>query len=394
MNLRRLLLRTMLISLAIAAVIGAGSVLILPAGEVWRIFGTGILTAVACAILLPISLLTDKPKSRRAGLLGVALVVIEYLLAMFVIWGSAANLGDPLMEQMAFAMLFVPVVGVPAVVLLRIARTDLGRWAGRVGVALAVVEFIILMIAVRTNVMRGNDARIFSIAAACAIFFPLLIMSLAGLGVARGSLWRWPAIIMSCVALVLSVVGIWRNDQDHPNAFAMLISIPTVLAYVNVTMLCRLKSGQVWARWVAILSVAATAACIDCGIFLSDNGNDELFGRLGAATGIIAGCATLALAILAVLNRKIERPPIMLQEVRSIDIVCPMCKKKQAIAIGGAMCVACGLRIVIRVEQPQCAKCGHLLYGKKFDRCPECGTAVSEDATIPTTDATTSPASA
>jgi hypothetical protein len=39
MNLRRILLRVMLISLDVAAVVGAAAVLILPAGEVWRIFG-------------------------------------------------------------------------------------------------------------------------------------------------------------------------------------------------------------------------------------------------------------------------------------------------------------------------------------------------------------------
>jgi hypothetical protein len=380
MNLRRVLLRVMLISLAIAAVVGAASVLVLPSGEVWRIFGTGILTAAACGILLPVSLLTDKPKSRSQGLLGMAIVLIEYLLAMSLIWGSAANMGDPLMEQLAFATLFLPTVGVPAVALMRIAGTTIGRWAGRAGVGLAAIEFILLMLAVRMGVMRSSADQSWATAGTCAIFFPLLIMSLAGLGTAPGAWRRWPAIIMSVVSLVISLVGIWRNIEDHPNTFALLISIPTVLAYLNVAMLCPLKSGQVWTRWVAVLSVAATAACIDCGVFLNAGGNDQLFGRLSAASGIIAGCATLALAIFAALNRKIERPAIMLQDVRSMEVICPLCRKKQSIATGGASCLECGLRIVIHLEQQQCTKCGYLLYGLKFDRCPECGTAVNEGA--------------
>jgi len=378
MYLRRILLRLMLWSLAIAAVLGAGSVLILPAGDVWRIFGTGILTAAACGILLPISLLTDKPKSRSAGLLGMAIILIEYMLGMSLIWGSE-NWGDALMEQVGFATLFVPTVGMPAVALLRIAGTKLGRWAGRVGVALCGVEFILLMIAARMGVTRSNSDQEWSTACVCAIFFPLLMLSLAGLNASPGAWRRWPAVIMSSVSLVVCLVGIWRDVEDHPNAFAVLVSMTTVLAYLNVAMLCPLKSRQVWVRWVAVLAVTATAACIDCGVFFSDSGNDELFGRISAATGIVAGCATLALAIFAALNRKIERPAIMLQDVRSVEVICPLCRKKQSIATGGALCVECGLRITIQLEQPQCAKCGHLLYGLKFDRCPECGTAVIAD---------------
>jgi hypothetical protein len=358
MNLRRVLLRVMLISLAVAAVVGAASVLILPAGEVWRIFGTGILTAAGCGILLPVSLLTDKPKSRAAGLLGMGIILLEYLLGLSLIWASAADMGDALLEQLAFVTLFLPVVGVPAVVLMRIAGTEVGRWAGRVGVGLMGAEFILLMLAVRMDVVRSSDDRGAATAGVCAIFFPLLIMSLAGLGAAPGALWRWPAILGSCAALGVSLVGIWQKVEDHPGAFALLVSIPTVLAYFNVAMLCPLKSGQIWARWVAILSVAATALCVDLGVWFNAGGDAELFGRLAAATGIIAGCATLALAIFAALNRKIERPAITVKEVTAVDLVCPMCGKRQMIATGGASCVGCGLRIVIQVEQAQCAKCG------------------------------------
>jgi len=56
---------------------------------VWRTVGTGLLTAVTAALLLPVSLLTDKPKSRPAGLLAVATLLLEYLLVLFLIWDAA-----------------------------------------------------------------------------------------------------------------------------------------------------------------------------------------------------------------------------------------------------------------------------------------------------------------
>jgi hypothetical protein len=374
MNLRRILLRVMLISLALAALVGAASVLVLPAGDVWRIFGTGILTAGACAILLPVSLLTDKPKWRAAGLAAMAAVLIEYLLSLLLIWHPVST--D--WEQLGLTLLFFTFVSIPAVALVQIAGTITGRWAGRIGVALAGAEFAVLMIAVWKDAPWGNNENWFYTAGVSAIFIPLIIMSLAGVGAAPGNLWRLPAIFASYFCLIVALVGVWRKVEDHPGVYALLVSIPTVLAYLNVAMLCPLKPGLAWARWVAILSVAATALCIDCGVFLNAGGDDQLFGRLSAATGIIAGCATLALAIFAALSRKIERPAVTLQDIGAMDIICPMCKRKQTLATGGALCAGCGLRIVIRLEQVQCAKCGHLLYGLKFDRCPECGTAVSE----------------
>jgi hypothetical protein len=377
MNARRILLRVLLLSLAVAAVVGAASVLFLPADDVWRIFGTGILTAAGCGILLPVSLLTDKPKSRSAGLLGMAVVLLEYLLGLSLIWGSATNWSDSLLEQLAFAALFLPAVGLPAVALMRIAGTHIGRWAGRIGVWLMAVEFILLMLAVRMDWLQSSDDRGPATAGVCAIFFPLLIMSLAGLGAVPGALWRWPAIALSVISLAVSLAGIWRSVPDHPGAFALLVTIPTVLAYFNLAMLCPLKRGQIWVRWVAVVSVVATAVCVDFGVFLDAAQNGELFARLAAATGIIAGCATLALAILAALNRKLERPTITLDNVHSLDVICPLCRKKQKITTGGASCAECGLRIVVNLEQPQCAKCGYILYGLKFERCPECGTVVA-----------------
>jgi hypothetical protein len=367
----------MLVSLAIAAVVGALSVLIFSPRTSGDIFGTGVLTAVSCGVLLVFSWLTDKPATRAAGLLGMSLCLAEYLLGLFLIWGSALDSASTLLEQAGFAAVFLPVLGLPAVALLRIAGTNIGRWAGRVGVALCAVEFGLLMIAARFDWLFSGGTHWPATAGICAFYFTVLIMSLVGLGAAPGEWRRWLAIVASCICLVVVLGWVWRSIDNHSGGYAMLFSIPTVLAYLNLAMLCPLKSGQVWARWVAILSLTATAACIDCGIALSQNGVGDLFDRLSGALGIIAGCSTLALAIFAALNRKIERPAIALEDVHSMEIICPLCKKRQVVGTGNAGCVECGLRMSIQLEMPQCSKCGYLLYRLKSDRCPECGTGTS-----------------
>ncbi len=128
--------------------------MLLPGQDVWRIFGTGILTAVACAILLPLSFLSDKTKTRWAGLTGMGVVVLEYLLGVLLIWGLDNHLGGVLEEELAFASLFVPMLGLPLAFLVQMAGTQLGRWAGRIGIGLCVIEFGLAMAAVTSDALR------------------------------------------------------------------------------------------------------------------------------------------------------------------------------------------------------------------------------------------------
>ncbi len=56
-----------------------------------------------------------------------------------------------------------------------------------------------------------------------------------------------------------------------------------------------------------------------------------------------------------------------------IGITCPRCERKQSIPTGGASCAGCGLMTHIKVEEPQCPKCGYSLAKLDADTCPECG---------------------
>ena len=52
MNFRKILLRVMLVSLGVAAVVGALAMLLFNHGIVWRIVGTTVTTAVAAGLML------------------------------------------------------------------------------------------------------------------------------------------------------------------------------------------------------------------------------------------------------------------------------------------------------------------------------------------------------
>ena len=82
MSLRTILLKGMLWSLAFAAVTGVLAVLVEGGHLAWRVVGTGFVTALACGLMLPISSSIDREKTRSAGLLGMAVVILEFLMAL------------------------------------------------------------------------------------------------------------------------------------------------------------------------------------------------------------------------------------------------------------------------------------------------------------------------
>ena len=147
-----------------------------------------------------------------------------------------------------------------------------------------------------------------------------------------------------------------------------------VVAHATLVMLAPLTFGQRWLRLLTILAVFVTAALVDWIVYLDEA--PEMLQRLASAAGICAACGTLAIAILARVNRKltVHATP---KELREIKLECPQCGKRQTIAVGtDAACSGCGLKIAVRVEEPRCAHCDYLLYGISSDRCPECGTPI------------------
>ena len=104
-----------------------------------------------------------------------------------------------------------------------------------------------------------------------------------------------------------------------------------------------------------------------------------MLSRCVGAAGILAGCGTLALVVLARLNRRVDYDPVSLDALEMV-VFCPRCAKKQSIQIGQAECTQCALRIHVRVEEPRCPQCEYLLYRLTSDRCPECGALIKQQA--------------
>jgi hypothetical protein len=264
-------------------------------------------------------------------------------------------------------------VALVAMALLRATHVPATRLAGRVGVLICCAEAAVLLIAI-----WGPPAhdRWYATAAATAAFGAVIVASLVGVGTTTGLRRILPiiAILAATIAFVITLVAIWKQLRGESVVYSVVVTLAVLLAYANVVLAIPLPRTQEWVRVITLLAVTITGACIVAAIHLKSDPLNDMAERAGAAAGIVGGCGTLALAVLARLNRRVEFSPTEVTELKELNIVCPLCRKRQTVALGESSCTACGLLFHLRIEEPRCPGCGYVLLMNSSPRCPECGT--------------------
>jgi len=397
MPTRKTLLRWMLVALAFTAVTGVVAVLVEASHVAWQIVGTGFATAVACALLMPITGMIDREKSRSAGLVGMCWVVWEYILAILLIWEVPRQvLALNWEEQIAATGAITLPAGPIAMALLRLASESYGRTAGRIGIGAIIAALascwigIWWRIAVAYSAVAPYAASRYETEEAWwqtggsfSIYGGLCVLCLIGLATPDPRKWRWVGIVTAIFAGGLWLLDAWLHLGTDLGfvTFTTLTSIAAVVAFTNLCLYCPLKQGQGWVRVGAILSAMVTAAALDASFvdikLLHAGYADAFLFRIASAGGILCGCSSLALFVLARINRGVDYEPLA-AEVLTVDLICPRCRRKQAIRLGDSACAGCALRISIRIEEPRCPKCGYLLFQLTSSRCPECGTPLPD----------------
>jgi len=357
MPMRKVLLRAMLWSLGLAA--AAGVLAVLSGGDeiVWRVVGTGFVTALACGLLLPFSPMFDQEKTRAVGLSGLAAVIVEFLLAMALIWEVPELLfGLQWEEELALTMLFFAMAAVLLALACRLADRPHSRLAGSVGVVATAVTFGAFLIAIWGPERLIDEEKWFESGSAVFTIGLLVLLSLVGAGAKPRRPWRWLAPPAGVIAFALWMSNVWLGTESAFGTvmFSVLVSVVAVVGHANLCLLVKLPSDRGWLRGGAIAAAVLTAAFVDLVIvnqeYVTIAWDGELLGRLSAAAAIAAGCGSMALLVLARISRGVAREtPVA--ELSEMSVICPRCRKKQSIDIGESSCSKCGLRISIRVEE-------------------------------------------
>lgn len=380
----------MLWSLGLAAATGVLAVLFQGGDLVWRVVGTGLATAAACGLLIPTSLLIDRERTRAAGLLGMAVVILEFLLALGLTWqllqGFLSGVNGAEMRcilTMVFIGLATPII----MIAIRVRRSSPHYVAAVFTNVATGIVLVTFLIATWLSSEFWKNEEWWQTGGTLLLFSALAAMSLLQFSRETPRPWRWLGLASALIACAMLMEHIWvgtGSDLGHV-IFCGFLAVGCVVAHANLCLGPSLRPTQRWVRQGTILFAAITAAFVVLVLakekFPEIPIDVDLFGRFAAAGGIIAGCGSLALLVLARMNRKVDAEPES-YELNEVSLVCPRCRKKQSLPTGDSTCPSCGLRISIRVEEPRCVKCDYLLRGLISDRCPECGTAIESLGTL------------
>jgi hypothetical protein len=356
---------------------------------------TGFITAGAALLLLPVSLLVDRPRGRAAGLFGVSLVVALFLLAQALLWLTPI-LAAPAEEGLAMTLGSIAFLGPCAFILLLLLPTKAGALPARAGLPITAVALIIFLVAAWLP-SGWREEPWWQTGWTIAGTGLIAICALAG-GLSRW--WRWLGVAGSAVALLLLLFATWferRTVLVTEETLFVVTSAPSLLAYANLLLLVPLRgerttegrdfpSWQTWVRAATLLAAAVGTAATDTVVVSHLTDESGVLVRLAAATGIFTACGTLAILVLGIVNRRIgiaspESAPAL---PTHLALPCPLCRRKLDLPVGAPLiCAGCGLRITVQLEVAACRACGYALFGATTSRCPECGAATGLPGVAP-----------
>ena len=185
-----------------------------------------------------------------------------------------------------------------------------------------------------------------------AAFGGLCFASLTGMPRLVWADWRWLGVAASLLGWILVMMSIWGSTGPDEEPFIVITGLAVVVAHASLAALVPLRPNQLWLRIATVAAVIVAALFLDLEIYLAPSRGISILGRVAGAAGILASCGSLALVVLARLNRSrdYESPSGQL-EITHITLFCPRCRKKQSIALGEAECSGCGIMIRVDIAQ-------------------------------------------
>ncbi|MBX3388451.1 MAG: hypothetical protein KF691_03235 [Phycisphaeraceae bacterium] len=394
MTLQRRLLRAMLMLLGLAALAGVSTIFVPARDFLGRIALTLIAAAIAIAIALPASSRLDRERTRPGALALLVAIVPAFVLILLAIWIGLFG-GYRLEWNFAGTAGHYVLCAAAGLGALALARKPGNRFAGVLALVSSAACFALGFVAIWIDAAGIGDyetqAQLW--ASAWLIFWCGIITASCLYGRATNTApWRWVGVVAAIAALAMGLWGIWEQLHDPPVWFLQAFFIAVAVGVCNILNTLAFTGFQ---RYVALGTMAmvlasfafATYLNITTAGFRNTDFEEDFAARLLAASCIISVCGFLAIVIFIAANRRaLVTHSGAISEIKDVRIVCPRCATKCDAHVGSSRCTGCGLLFLLQLAEPRCIKCEYNLLDLKADRCPECGTPVTES--VPHTEAT------
>ncbi|MFG0248817.1 MAG: hypothetical protein ACF8OB_08010 [Phycisphaeraceae bacterium JB051] len=383
MSTRQWIIRTLLATLAIAAIGGAFGIIFGGDRLTWQIIGSAVTVSMGCLFYQISSGLSRVDNFHRAGLLGMGLTAVEFLLCLFLIWFVDADIFEnDIWEVCGFMSLTLPITGLLAMLALYLQRKEGVNLSGHVLLAVSVVTQMMLLIAAINTSYRmrstfGGYSDWWETAWAFLGYGLLGVLILAG----RFRLHKLVGLIATLSSYMILLIVIWIGGGKDPTWFALATIIAILYAHGNVIWLLAMQhGGQAITRMVVQGMAVATGLFVQLAAMdLFAKGSAEGLARLAGACAFMTICGTFALLVIHGTNRRRTRHRTREESelvYRELSLTCPHCQTQQTLPIGESHCRVCRMAFQIKLFEPHCPNCDYLLINAASDTCPECGCVV------------------
>lgn len=384
---RQWILRTLLATLAIAAVGGAIGILIGGDRLTWQIIGSSITISISCLLFQIFNSLSRLERVYHSGLLGMLLTGLEFIMVLLLIWMSDSNLlgPDSIWECLFFIALTLPLCGGLAMIGLYLLKRPEHRLAGLKLLGIAAITQMLFIAASVVDAFRlrnamGSPIHWWETAWGTLGYGLLAVLILAG-GLKGKRAFKLIGLFGVTVGWVMLLYGIWIRTSKHYESFAFATILGMTFAHANVIGLMNMRpGGQVIMRQVVQALAILTAVLAQLTVTRAiSTGHEDDWARLTGACGFMLACGTFALLVIHAANKRRGKHRAADESeliYKRVSLTCPHCQTQQSLPVGESQCSQCGMQFQIKLYEPHCPHCDYLLINAASDTCPECGMSV------------------
>ena len=373
MNYRKIAVRVLYYSLAVAALTGITAVFI-PANTsiLLRLLATAISTGVSAALMLGAVRAIENPRTRPLGTMIGAIICIVLPLVFGTIWlGTIKAIPDNKIKDLGFTALIVFLCGMPLCLGACAFTHNSFTRAGKTLQICWIILPILWIIDQWTNTPSQLINSV-TIPIACSSFIGALLMI------------RWPKSSIAIVFLFITCV-LWQwviyNTPDDLHKYKTLLAILFVSAWIPcvfalftlLTIRKQVHAIKGFEITGVILGSIAVALCFAYAWTDLTNNESHLLFRLAIASSILGGTSVLGVFITQALRVSM----LVTTGTIFMEAICPRCGDSLSLHQGKNQCPRCSLRFKILFESPNCRVCEYDLAQTASDRCPECGEKIS-----------------